>query len=101
MIADPTMDITHQLLSLFHGDTALQDPGVASPVELAFNNGKGLGTTRELPSLRFVCQQRLTEEVVKVRCLLVDQRVGFYRWILVELHNFGVGWSRWLVSPQA
>ena len=40
---DPTMDITQQLLPLLDGDAALQDPGVASPVELALNKDKGLG----------------------------------------------------------
>ena len=52
--SDPTVDITQQLLPLFDGDAALQDPGVASPVELALNNDKGLGAMREPPSLRFV-----------------------------------------------
>ena len=40
--ADTTMDITQQLLPLFDGDAALQDPDVASLVELALNNDKGL-----------------------------------------------------------
>ena len=44
---DPTVDITQQLLSLFDGDGALQDPGVASPEELTLNNDKGLGAMRE------------------------------------------------------
>ena len=52
--ADPTVDITQQLLPLFDGDAALQDPDVASPVELALNNDKGLGATREPSSLYFV-----------------------------------------------
>ena len=39
---DPTVDITQQLLPLFDGDAALQDPDVASLVELALNNDKGL-----------------------------------------------------------
>ena len=39
---DPTMDITQQLLPSFDGDAALQDPSVASPIELALNMGKGL-----------------------------------------------------------
>ena len=51
---DPTMDITQQLLPLFDGDAALQDPGVASPIELALNKDKGLGTTHEPSSLYFV-----------------------------------------------
>ena len=38
--ADPTMDIAHQTLPLFNGDVALQDPGVASPVEFTIDNGK-------------------------------------------------------------
>ena len=33
MSVDPTMDITQQMLPLFDGDAALQDPGVASLVE--------------------------------------------------------------------
>ena len=68
---DPTMDITQQLLPLFNGDAALQDPGVASPVELTLNNDKGLGTTCEPSSLCFVHWLRLTEEVVEVRRPLV------------------------------
>ena len=99
--AYPTMDIAQQTLPLFDGDAALQDPGVASPVELTLNKDNGLGATREPPSLCFVHRQRLTEEVVEVRRPPVDQRVRLYCWILVKLHDFGVGWSRWLVSPQA
>ena len=52
--ADPTVDITHQLLPLFDGDAALQDSSVALPIELALNNDKGLGATREPSSLYFV-----------------------------------------------
>ena len=52
--ADPTVDITQQLLPLFDGDAALQDPSVASPIELALNNDEGLGTMREPRSLCFV-----------------------------------------------
>ena len=52
---DPTMDITQQLLPLFNGDVALQDPGVASPIELALNKDKGFGATHEPLSLYFVC----------------------------------------------
>ena len=51
---DPTMDIAQQSLPLFYGDTTLQDPGVASPVELALNKDKGLGATRKPLSLYFV-----------------------------------------------
>ena len=40
--ADPTVDITQQLLPLFDGDVAFEDPSVASPIELALNNNKGL-----------------------------------------------------------
>ena len=56
---------------------------------------------RELPSLYLVHWQRFTEEVVEVRHPLVGQRVGLYRWILVKIHDLGVRWSRWLVSPCA
>ena len=69
--ADPAMDITQQLLPLFDGNAALQDPGAALPIELTLNNDKGLGVTRESPSLHFVHRQCLTEEVVEVRCPLV------------------------------
>ena len=51
---DSTVDITQQLLPLFDGDATLQDPGVASPIELALNKGKGLGAMLEPPSLHFV-----------------------------------------------
>ena len=54
VLADPTVDISQQLLSLFNGDAALQDPSVASLVELSLNNGEGLGVTREPSSLRFI-----------------------------------------------
>ena len=74
--ADPTMDITQQLLPLFDGDAALQDPGVALLVELDLNNDKGLDATREPPSPRFVHRQRLTEEVVEVRRPPVGQGSG-------------------------
>ena len=69
------MDITQELLPSFDGDAALQDPGVASLVELALNKDKGLGMMHESPSLRFVRQQCLTEEVVEVRSPPIDQRV--------------------------
>ena len=69
--ADPTMDITQQLLPLFDGDAALQDPGVALLVELDLNNDKGLGATSKSLSLHFVCRQHLMEEVVEVRHPLV------------------------------
>ena len=98
--ADPSVDIAQQSLPLFYGDTTLQDPGVASPVELALNKDKGLGATREPLSLHFVRRQRLMEEVVKVRHPSVAQRVGLYHWILIKLHDFRVRWSRWLVSPR-
>ena len=42
---DPTVDVAQQPLSLFDDDAALQDLGVASPVELTLNKDKGLGTT--------------------------------------------------------
>ena len=52
--ADPTMDISQQLLPLFDGDAVLQDPRMASLIELTFNRDKGLGVMRETPSLHFV-----------------------------------------------
>ena len=79
MPVDPTVGITQQSLLLFDGDVALQDPSVASPIELALHNDKGLRRTREPPSLHFFRRQRLTEEVVEVRHPLVGQRVGLCR----------------------
>ena len=92
--ADPTVDITQQTLPLFDGDAALQDPSVASLVEFTLNKDKGLGATREPTILHLVRRQRLTEEVVEVERPPVDQRVGLYRWVLFELHDFGARWSR-------
>ena len=53
---DPTVDIAQQPLPLFNGDAALQDPDMASPIELTLNKDKGLGATHKTPSLHFVCQ---------------------------------------------
>jgi len=86
---------------LFNGHAALQDPSVASLVELTLNKDKGLGMTREPLSLHLVCRQRLIDEVIELRHPLVIQRVRLYRWILVKLHDLRVRWSRWLVSPLA
>ena len=51
---DPTVDIAQQMLPLFDGDVALQDPGVASLVEFALHKNKGLGMMCEPSSLRLV-----------------------------------------------
>ena len=51
---DPTKDITEQLLPLFDGDAALQDPSVDSLVELSLNTDEGLGAMHEPPSLCFL-----------------------------------------------
>ena len=37
---DPTLDIAQQMLPLFDGDAALQDPDVASLVEFALHKNK-------------------------------------------------------------
>ena len=42
---DLTVDISQQLLPLFDGDAALQDPSVASLVEFALNKDEGFGAT--------------------------------------------------------
>ena len=52
--ADPTVDISQQLLPLFDGDATLQDPGVASSVELTLNKDKRLGMMHEPLSLCFI-----------------------------------------------
>ena len=98
---DPTVDITQQTLPLFDGDATLKYPSMASLVEFALNQNKGLGATRELSSLYLVRWQCLMEEVIEVEHPLVDQRVRLYRWIHFELHDFRVGWRRCLVSPRA
>ena len=99
--AGPTVDIAQQKLPLFDGDTELQDPGVASFVEFAFYKNKGFGAMCEPSSFCLVHWQCVMEEVVEVERPLVDQRVGLCHWVLFELHDFGAGWSQWLVSPQA
>ena len=53
---DPTMDIAHQMLPLFDGDAALQDPGVAPLVEFALHKNEGLGAAREPVSLHLICR---------------------------------------------
>ena len=81
------------MLPLFDGDAELQDPGVALFVEFALYKNKGLGTTCEPSSSCLVCRQRVTEEVVKVECSLVVQRVRLCRWIFFKLHDIGAGRS--------
>ena len=76
---DPIVDITQQMISLFDGDAALQDPGVASFVEFALYKNKGLGTMCEPSSFCLVHGQHVTEEVVEVERSPVDQRVGLCR----------------------
>ena len=98
---DPTVDIAQMKLPLLDGDKELQDPGVASLVEFTFYKNEGLGATCEPSSFRLVRRQHIMEEVVEVECSLVDQRVRLYRWVLFELHDFGVRYSRWLVSSWA
>ena len=97
---DPTVDVAQQKLPLFDGDTELQDHGVAPFVEFTFYKNEGLGATCEPSSLYLVCRQRVTEEVVKVECSLVVQRVRLCRWIFFKLHDTRTGWSRRLVSPR-
>ena len=58
-------------------------------VEFAFYKNKGLGAMCEPSSFRLVHWQRVMEEVVKVECSLVDQRVRLCRWILFKLHDLG------------
>ena len=68
-------------------------------VEFAFYKNEGLGATCEPSSFCLVHRQRVTEEVVKVECSLVVQRVELYRRFLFKLHDLGARGSRWLVSP--
>ena len=70
-------------------------------VQFTLYKNEGFGMTCEPSSLHLVCQQRLMEEVVEVEHPLVDQRDKLCCCVLFELHDFRVGWSRWLVSPRA
>ena len=70
---------------------------MTSFVEFALYKNEGLGATCEPSSFRLVRRQRVMEEVVEVECSLVVRRVG--RRAFFKLHDHGVGWSRWLVSP--
>ena len=51
---DPNVDITQQMISLFDGDAALQDPGVASFVEFVLHKNEGLGAACEPSNLCLV-----------------------------------------------
>ena len=53
---DPIVDIAQQTLSLFKGDAALQDPGVASLVEFTIHKDNGLGMMCKPSSLCPICQ---------------------------------------------
>ena len=72
---------------------------MASLVEFALHKDEGLGAMREPSSVCLVRKQRLTEEVVEVERPPVDQRVKLCCWVLFEVHDFRVRWSRRLVSP--
>ena len=96
---DPTMDVAQQLLPMLDGDAALQDLCVALLVEFTLYKNEGLGAACEPSSFHLVRRQCVTEEVVKVECSPVDQRVRLYRWILFKLHDLRVGRSRRLLSP--
>ena len=97
--ADPTVDIAQQMLPLFEGDAALQDPGVASLVEFTLHKNKGLGVTCEPSSFRLSCWQCVMEEVVDVECSPVIWRVVLRCWIHFKLHDLGVGQSHRWVGP--
>ena len=100
MTTDPTMDIAQQKLPLFDRDAELQDPGVASFVEVTFYKNKGFGTTCKPSSYHLVRRQRVMEEVGKVERSLVDQRVGLYHWILFKLYDLRAKQSHRLASPR-
>jgi hypothetical protein len=74
---------------------------VASLVELPVNNDERLSAMCELSGLYFVSREHLTEEVIEIRCPLVDQKVGLCHRIFVKLHDLEVGRSHRSVSPRA
>ena len=98
--ADPIVDITQQMLTLFEGDAALLDPGLASFVEFALHKNKGLGTMCEPLSFHLVHRQCVMKEVVEVEYPPVDQRLKLCRGVFFELHDFRARRSRRLVSPR-
>ena len=75
MSADPSMDIFQQVLPLLSSNAMLQDSGVATLVELPFDDDEGLGTTREPSGLRLVGSEHLMEEAIEIRCSPVGRRV--------------------------
>ena len=68
-------------------------------VEFTLYKNEGFGAMCEPSSLRIVSRQRVTEEVVKVECSPVVQRVGLCCWILFKLYDLRAGQSHRLVSP--
>ena len=96
---DPTVDFAQQMLPLFEGDAALQDPGVASFVEFALHKNKGLGMMCEPSGLHPIYRQCVTEELVEVEHSPVNQRVRLCCWILFELHDLRARRSCQLVCP--
>ena len=67
-------------------------------VEFALYKNEGLGAACEPSSFCLIRWQSVVEEVVEVECSLVVRRVG--RWAFFKLHDLGVEWSRWSVSPR-
>jgi hypothetical protein len=47
------------------------------------------------------CQEHFMKEVVEIGHPLVGRRAELRCWLFVELHDFRVRRSRWLVSPRA
>ena len=61
------MNVLQLLPPLFVGNATLQDPGVASLVELPLNNDEILGSACDPPGLRLVCREHFAKKPIEVR----------------------------------
>ena len=95
------MNVFQQVLPLLSSNAMLQDSGVATLVELPFDDDEGLSATREPSGLRLVGREHLVEEAIEIRCSPVGRRVGLCHWVFDEFHDLDVGWNCGLVSPRA
>ena len=66
MSTDPTMNVLQQLPSLFDGNATLQDPSVASLVELPLDNDERLGSACDPSGLCLVRREHFTEKPIEV-----------------------------------
>jgi hypothetical protein len=104
----PIVDILKQPPPLFSRDAALQDLGVTLLVKFSLDDDEGLCMVHDPLGLRLIHRELLIDEAIEVGDPLVRQGVKPYRWVLVglshwvfiDLHDLGVGWSRWGLAPE-